>query len=300
MAEKVFKSKSVMQLSQKTSIATPKYKTLADIEAEKEDEVYSGPTVEEIEAEIANLRESWEKELREMKRKANDEADRILEEAKRNAFDIFKVKQNDGQKIIEDAQQEASRIINDAEIQAGDLKKDASAVRDTAEREGYEKGMHDGFEKAFQEGRVELERMVGKLTRILGETINKRNEIIDMSETQLIEIAILVAKRVVKMITERDKGVVVRNIQEALRKVKGRAKVTIRVNIDDLEIAARHKDEFYQMLDKIEGVTVLEDPNVEVGGCIIETDFGDIDARISTQLNEIETAIKEIEPIKGI
>ena len=53
------------------------------------------------------------------------------------------------------------------------------------------------------------------------------------------------------------------------------------------------------MLDKIEGVTVLEDPNVDVGGCMIETDFGDIDARINTQLNEIETAIKEVEPIKG-
>ena len=66
-----------------------------------------------------------------------------------------------------------------------------------------------------------------------------------------------------------------------------------------MEVSARHKDEFYQMLDKIEGVTVLEDPNVDIGGCMIETDFGDIDARINTQLNEIETAIKEVEPIKG-
>ena len=79
------------------------------------------------------------------------------------------------------------------------------------------------------------------------------------------------------MLTERDKGIVIRNIQEALRRIKGRTKITIRVNIDDLEVSARHQDEFYQMLDKIEGVTVLEDPNVDIGGCMIETDFGDIE-----------------------
>ncbi len=58
------------------------------------------------------------------------------------------------------------------------------------------------------------------------------------------------------------------------------------------------KDDFYRMLDNIENVNVLEDPNIEKGGCIIETDFGDIDARISAQLDEIETAIKNIQPIK--
>jgi flagellar assembly protein FliH len=46
-------------------------------------------------------------------------------------------------------------------------------------------------------------------------------------------------------------------------------------------------------------ITVAEDSSVDVGGAIIETDFGQIDARISSQLREIEDRITELAPIKS-
>ncbi|MBL8992773.1 MAG: flagellar assembly protein FliH, partial [Spirochaetia bacterium] len=50
----------------------------------------------------------------------------------------------------------------------------------------------------------------------------------------------------VKAITESDQAVILRNVSEALRKIKGRAQVTIRVNMSDMEITTRHKDDFYR------------------------------------------------------
>ncbi|TXJ45182.1 flagellar assembly protein FliH [Brachyspira pilosicoli] len=298
MPEKVFKAKSIVELTQKVNIAVPHHKLQEEIDFEEQEE-YHGPSIEDIEAEIAGLRAQWEEDLKDMRRKAADEAQRIIEDAKNQAFEIFKAKQNEVHIMSEQAKVDASRIIQDANAEKERIQSESESIKDAAYKEGYAKGYDEGFEKSFADGNNDLTKLNEKLKKILAETINKRNEIIDTAEAQLIEVAILIAKRVVKMLTEKDKGIVIRNIQEALRRIKGRTKITIRVNIDDLEISARHKDEFYQMLDKIEGVTVLEDPNVDVGGCMIETDFGDIDARINTQLNEIETAIKEVEPIKG-
>ena len=298
MPEKVFKAKSIVELTQKVNIAVPHHKLQEEIDFEEQEE-YHGPSIEEIEAEIAGLRAQWEEDLRDMRRKAADEAQRIIEDAKNQAFEIFKAKQNEVHIMSEQAKVDASRIIQDANAEKERIQNESESIKEAAYKEGYAKGYDEGFEKSSADGNNDLTKLNEKLKKILAETINKRNEIIDTAEAQLIEVAILIAKRVVKMLTEKDKGIVIRNIQEALRRIKGRTKITIRVNIDDLEISARHKDEFYQMLDKIEGVTVLEDPNVDVGGCMIETDFGDIDARINTQLNEIETAIKEVEPIKG-
>lgn len=298
MPEKVFKAKSIVELTQKVNIAVPHHKLQEEINFEEQEE-YHGPSIEEIEAEIAGLRAQWEEDLKDMRRKAADEAQRIIEDAKNQAFEIFKAKQNEVHIMSEQAKVDASRIIQDANAEKERIQNESESIKEAAYKEGYAKGYDEGFEKSFADGNNDLTKLNEKLKKILAETINKRNEIIDTAEAQLIEVAILIAKRVVKMLTEKDKGIVIRNIQEALRRIKGRTKITIRVNIDDLEISARHKDEFYQMLDKIEGVTVLEDPNVDVGGCMIETDFGDIDARINTQLNEIETAIKEVEPIKG-
>jgi flagellar assembly protein FliH len=46
-------------------------------------------------------------------------------------------------------------------------------------------------------------------------------------------------------------------------------------------------------------IQVVEDTSVDEGGCIIETDFGEIDARIASQLAELESKILEISPIKS-
>lgn len=300
MPENVFKARGVVELSSRVAIGVPRFKTAEDVREENQDDnLYKGPTIEEIESEIANLRASWEEDLTAMRKRASDDAARILEDARTQSFEIYKAKQNEARNLIDNAKEEATRIIKEATENSDAIKRDSSSIEEDAKRNGYRDGHQEGLEKALLDSQADVQAIVGRLKRILGETINKRNEIVDVAESQVIEVAILVAKRVVKMITEKDRNVVVRNIQEALRRVKGRAKVTIRVNIDDLEVAARHKDEFYQMLDKIEGVTILEDPNVDMGGCIIETDFGDIDARISTQINEIETAIKAVEPIKS-
>ena len=53
------------------------------------------------------------------------------------------------------------------------------------------------------------------------------------------------------------------------------------------------------MVEGVKSIKILEDSTVDKGGCIIETDFGSIDARISSQLHEIEEKILELMPIQS-
>jgi flagellar assembly protein FliH len=52
------------------------------------------------------------------------------------------------------------------------------------------------------------------------------------------------------------------------------------------------------MMEGVKAIQVVEDSSVDPGGCIIETDFGEIDARIASQLAELESKILEISPVK--
>ena len=47
------------------------------------------------------------------------------------------------------------------------------------------------------------------------------------------------------------------------------------------------------MLDGVRSFSIIEDANVEPGGCQIETNLGFVDARISTKLKSIEEAIQK-------
>ena len=165
-----------------------------------------------------------------------------------------------------------------------------------AYKEGYDKGSEDGY----KEGQSEVNRLIERLHIINEKTLDKRQEILDETEQQIVELVLLIARKVVKVISETQRNVVMPNVLQSLRRVKGRGDVTIRVNLADVGLTSEHTKEFMDAVESIKSITVAEDSSVEKGGCIIETDFGAIDARISSQLNELEQKILEISPIKTV
>ena len=135
---------------------------------------------------------------------------------------------------------------------------------------------------------------------ILDNVMKRREEILSETEYQIVELVVLMARKVVKIISENQKTVIMNNVLQALKKVKGRGDVTIRVNLADAKLTTEHIQDFIDRVEAVKGITVVEDTTVEKGGCIVETDFGAIDARISSQLTELEQKIMEISPVKTV
>ena len=48
------------------------------------------------------------------------------------------------------------------------------------------------------------------------------------------------------------------------------------------------------MIEGIERIRITEDNTVDRGGCIIDTEYGSIDSRISIQMQKIEHLIREM------
>ena len=66
---------------------------------------------------------------------------------------------------------------------------------------------------------------------------------------------LLVARKVVKVISENQKSVVVQNIGQALRKLKTKSDVIVRVNLADLQLATEHIKDFVQMTENAKKMT---------------------------------------------
>jgi flagellar assembly protein FliH len=255
--------------------------------------------VEDLRREADEFKSSWEEEKARLIEAAQAEAESIRKEAERAAFDEVKRKNNQAQKIRQEAEDEAKSIVEEAKRKAEELEAEIQAKVEKQEREAFSKGHAEGREEGFQEGRREVERLVESLQKIISAAIDKRNEIIQESETQVINLVLLIAKKVIKVISENQRNVVINNVVQALRKLKSRGDVVIRVNLADVELTSEHINDFMKMVENVKSVTVLEDSSVDRGGCIIETDFGQIDARVSSQLHEIEEKIVELAPIRS-
>lgn len=287
MSKHVFRPGEIVRLTNKVYIAPPKMEQEVPDEIEHEEVDYTA-LLEEEKRKAAEFRQAWEKEKIRLIESAKAEADKIVKDAEELAFEEVKQKKSDLQKMKVQAEDEARDIIAAARKKATELEEEISLKTDDIEKDAYTRGYKEGHELGFQDGKDEIGRLIERLHVILTKAIEKRNEIIEESESQLINLVLLISKKVIKVISENQKNVVVNNVIQALRKLKGRGEVTIRVNMADLELATEHRRFFTEKVENVKNITILEDSSVEKGGCIIETDFGQIDARISAQLNEVE------------
>jgi flagellar assembly protein FliH len=285
----------ISQLGRHVSLEVP-VPTIQRAESEEESE-YKGPSVEEVEAEVARLRAEAQKDVEQAERDAKERFEQIRTDAENNAFDRIKKASDEAKQKIAEAELRAREIISEAELRSKEILMESEGKVAEIELQARDRGYDDGRNKGYDEGKEEVSRLINSLNRIISATIDRRNEIIKNVEQQLVMIVLLIARKVIKTISEHQKGVVMQNIREALYKVRGRTDVVIRVNIEDLELTTEHKEEFLKLMDDIKNVSILEDSTVDRGGCIIETDFGNIDARIASQFQEIEDRIKEIMPI---
>ena len=227
------------------------------------------------------------------------EAERIVKEAGEKANRELARTTAEAEERKRRAGEEAAAIISGAEKRAAEIEEEVRAEFEGKRKEAEEEGRNAGREEGYAEGKVEVERLIERVQVILERAQNLRAEILADTEQQIIDLALLISRKVVKTISESQKTVVLQNIAQALKKVKARCTILIRVNIADLKLATEHSKTFIQMMEGAKGVQIVEDSSVDPGGCIIETDFGEIDARISSQLAELEAKILELSPIKG-
>ncbi|MFP4153408.1 MAG: flagellar assembly protein FliH [Alkalispirochaeta sp.] len=270
-----------------------------EVDTLDEVEEYSGPTADQLRREAEAFKAQWESEKQQMIDDARGEAQKIIQEAEEEAFRQIREKTEQATQAKKDAEEEAeqSRISAEAERERiiAEAQQEAVRLKEEARRNGYEEGREQGIEA----GKDEARRVIERFHVVLSKAIERRNEIIAESEGQVVSLVLSIAKKVIKVISENQKNVVINNIVQSLKRLQQKSEVIVRVNLADIEIATRHKEDILKTAERVQSITIAEDSTVDPGGCIIETDFGEIDARISSQLREIEDRILELSPIKA-
>lgn len=302
MAKQVFRPNEIKLKDNEKKFTLPLLHDYRPHEEKPEvvEEVYQGPSAEDLRKEAEAFRQGWEIEKQHLLEEANAQADEIIKNAKDAAFEEVKRKTDEASVIKSDAQAQADEIIANAKSEAEKIIQDAhleeQKIKDDAKQDGFKQGHDDGYSA----GESEIERLVERLRKMVEALMLRREEILKETEQQIVELVILMTRKVVKIISETQKTAIMSNILAALKKVKSRGNVILHVNLEDLKLASANADEFIKRVENIQGITVVEDSTVEKGGCVVETDFGAIDARISSQLSELEEKIMEISPIKSV
>lgn len=304
MARHVFRSAEIQVASGPVTLAAPSFSDALAAEALEQQalldpvEEYTGPTAAELRAEAEAFQAQWEIEKQKMIEEAHQAAAQIIEEAKAQAAQIAEEGTANVAELRERAEQEAQTLRETTESETQSLRAEVEASVEQIRAEAVKEGQEEGRAAGFQEGRAEAQRVIDRFHVVLAKAIERRHEIIRESEEQVVHLVLSIARKVVKVISESHREVVIANIEQALERLQQKSDVVVRVNMVDLPLVTEQREELLQSAERAGTITIAEDTTIDPGGCVIETDFGEIDARIAVQLQEIEDRILEIVPVK--
>ena len=270
------------------------------VEEEVVEEVYEGPTAEDIRKEAEAFKQGWEIEKQHMMEEAQKQADEIIQKADAAAGEAARHATENSEAIKAEAQSVAEKILAEARAEADKIISDAHLEEQKIKDDAHEAAWKEGHDQGYAQGQEEVSRLIDRIHKMIEGIMLRREEILKDTEQQIVDLVILMTRKVVKIIAETQKTTIMSNVLAALKKVRARGTVTIRVNVEDLKLTSANTDEFIKRIENVTGINVIEDSSVDKGGCIVETDFGAIDARIASQLGELESKILEISPLKSV
>lgn len=176
---------------------------------------------------------------------------------------------------VKKSKNEAQKIIEAARQEAGGIKEEAK-------------------EEGRQEGRQEASSRIEEAMETLNSAVKERKKIISDSENEILRLSLKVAEQIIRSEVSLHRDVCLNIVSEAIARISDREQVIVKVNREDAEYLKRYKDRLAGMLDGVKSFSIIEDANIEPGGCVIETNLGFIDARIATKIKSIEEALKKV------
>lgn len=254
---------------------------LLEEEAETEKE-------EEAEAEASNIVVIPTVEVKKETRPPETEEELFSQpEVEIDTTELIEAAERQAAEIIQNAQREAKKLIEESKLYC-------QSAMSQAEREGFVQGKEMGIEA----GKKEAAEMIGAAKDLMDQIIKERELILKNAEPEIAQLAIKIAEKIISAEVSTKPEVVKSMVKAVVEKIRDREQVTIRVSPADADAVRNNREVYAKLVDGLKHLEIVSDPKVERGGCIIETNLGNVDGRISTQLSSLELAFKEVDFIE--
>lgn len=164
---------------------------------------------------------------------------------------------------------------------------ECARAREQGFAEGERRGYEDAFARFSEEGRSRLERFDALLAELEG----ARSELFRRNEGLLIDLIFRIGRKVLLRELSTDREYLTRLATTLIERTGLRENLRIRIHPRDAETAEKLKEGVQGRLGALRNLAIEVSPTVVRGGCVLESDWGMVDASVETQLDEIFSAL---------
>lgn len=175
---------------------------------------------------------------------------------------------------------EAAKILAQAH-------QEAAAIRKRAEAEGHRAGQAAVEQMVRDQVARQMTTALPALRQAVDEIRHARHAWLTHWQKSAVQVATAIARRILRRELAHQPQLALELVREALELAAGNPRLRIRLNPADHAALASQVQRMVEQLAPLGTAEIVADPQIDPGGCRLETQFGVIDQQIETQLARI-------------
>ena len=169
-------------------------------------------------------------------------------------------------------------------------------IQEAAYTEAYKLGLEEGRKEAYQHVSAELTERMATLDQLLLSIKEMKKDMLSFNESHLVKLAFEMAARLAKIELQGNNEAMVGILRDAVGLAQDEEEIRVRVAPSQFDFLEELKKETGREFEFVKKIKFEPDATISEGGCIVETNYGEVDAQIEQRVNQLSAVLSESLP----
>lgn len=170
-------------------------------------------------------------------------------------------------------------------------------IQAAAYKEGYDLGLDEGSKRAYQEKNREIKTKLEELDRLLTNISSLKTDLEIQNESHMIQLVYHMAARISMREISLDNKIILDVMKQAMSLAQDEENIVVQVSDTQLEfIEDIKKNSHMREFEFLKKVKIEGNSGIQPGGCIVETNYGEVDSRVEQRLQKLWEHVSEALP----
>lgn len=166
-------------------------------------------------------------------------------------------------------------------------------IQESAYQEAFTLGQEEGRKQAYERYARDIEERLVGLDTLVNGIKELKKELVHFNETHFVQLLFQMASRLAKTSLEGNNEAMVQILRESVGLSQDDENITVRVSKSQYEFLEELKNATGRELEFVKRVRFEASDEVVDGGCIVETNYGEVDARIEKRIEQLWSVVNE-------
>lgn len=190
---------------------------------------------------------------------------------------------------------QVEKVSEEQKVEEAALEK-LKEIQEQAYQEAYQLGLEEGRKEAFENVSGEIAEKLQSLDQLLLAIKDIKTEMASFNESHLLKLTFMMAARLAKTELQSNNEAMISILRDAVGLAQDEEDVTVHVSPSQFEFLEQLKQETGRDFEFIKKIHFEPSGDVTDGGCIVETNYGEVDSRIEQRVEQLWTVLSENMP----